>query len=1527
MNAPASGGSISDAAGNLLFYTNGITVWNASHTVMPNGNGLSASSSTINNTLQSTEGVMILKKPGSSSIYYVISQERSAWNASVTTESIYYSTIDMSLASGQGSVTTKAAVLYTGYTSGRIAATKHCNGSDIWFVTREWFNTLAYPSTFTPNYRAYLLTSAGISTNVVLSPGSTLTYTQTVAALFGDQGFLKFSPNGKKLAVGNYGCMPYWLNSNPIFEVFDFDNNSGLISNQLTLYASAGTSTLGGGMGVEFSPDGTKLYGTQTLVFGLPANLFQWNLCAGTGSAIAGSVYSVSSIGIIVPIQLAADAKIYGSRAQSPGVPLAVVNNPNLPGSGCNINPAGQSVSPFNTSLSLPLFVSNHFYQPPPTIPFTYSLANTSNCASIAFTSAYSPGGTVPLCPGMGIFTVTAVNWTFGDPASGSANNSFLANPVHLYSAPGIYTTQLVLYYSCGGGTDTIKQAVIVNGPTLSFNTSSITCANFGSATVSASGGTGPFTYTWMPSNLTGTIVTGLTPGTKTITLYDAGLNCSITNTVYFAPLIPLTGSIAANTSITCNGANTATGSISNLAGGSGTQTYLWTNGSSVSSLPSPTNLSAGVWSVNVTDALTACQVNSVLTITQPPTLTLNISSSSPSACAGTNITFTASNSGGTPAYTYTWVGAGSTTTITVSQALAGNYVYTVNSRDANLCLSTKTIAGNFVPNPTLAVSNVSICPFETGTLTVSGASFYTWNASLISNTYTAAPISTQQYSVIGSALGCSAAATASIIVKPVPSPTVTNNSPICNALNLNLTASGGASYLWAGPLSFISSVQNPTISSAAPANSGVYNVTVTGVNSCTAPASTTVVVNPTPTISLTGGGVCVNSSLYLSANSFTGSSYLWAGPNSFSSSLQNPTITAVSFSAIGIYSLLVTSSAGCNNAATMSVIVNPLPSVSIAPSSTVICVGKTANLSASGASTYTWNTGAGQASYVVSPTVNSTYTVTGTDLNGCKNFAIQSISVNALPILSVSASPSVYCAGGSSTLTVNGANTFTWSTAAQTNSIAVSPMFTSFYSVRGTDAITTCSNTAALSVSVNPLPVITASTTESIICTGISATLMAGGGTTYTWTPLNLNTATVFPIPLVTTIYTLTGTNTLTGCSNIALKTISVNITPTLNLVSNTPTLCAGWSAVLTPSGASIYTLMPGNLTGTSFSITPSTTTQYSLSGTNSVNCVNLSPTNLSIIVYSLTAIAGVVTSTTGQTNGNVVLYKYKPYLSKWDSINTSLVIVSNYNFPSVPVGTYVVKSFPFPTDLIETYGLSSSSWQSAALINHNCYSPSIQNINIITINNNLKSKATLSGKITQGPGYSVPGSPGAGIPNIIVKAGTNPGAIMVQRSRTNSQGQYTLTNLLPNLPNEHYYILVDIPGLDTNGTYHRIIITGFENFTNLDFTVDSARINPLNLTVGIKNIELQNANFKVYPNPASNQIHIEFDLKTKQEISIDLFDVSGRKVKTILEPSEQMPGELSVLAGISDVSKGIYLLNVQIGGEKSVVKLVVEE
>src|SRR6185503_3057999 len=117
------------------------------------------------------------------------------------------------------------------------------------------------------------------------------------------------------------------------------------------------------------------------------------------------------------------------------------------------------------------------------------------------------------------------------------------------------------------------------------------------------------------------------------------------------------------------------------------------------------------------------------------------------------------------------------------------------------------------------------------------------------------------------------------------------SNSPICATNTLNLTSSGGASYSWSGPNSFTSSLQNPSISNATTAASGTYSVIVTS-NGCSSATGTTIAtvnaVPTTPTAS-NNGPICVGQTLTLSTPTVSGASYSWTGPNSFSSSLQNP--------------------------------------------------------------------------------------------------------------------------------------------------------------------------------------------------------------------------------------------------------------------------------------------------------------------------------------------------------------------------------------------------------------------------------------------------------------------------------------------------------------------------------------------------------------------------------------------------------------------------------------------------------------
>ena len=438
--------TICDASGNLLFYTDGSTVYDQTHAVMANGTGLSGNSS-------STQSAIIVKKPGGGSIYYIFTQ----W----VSNGVKVSTVDMSLAAGLGSVTVLNATVVAPSTTEKLTAVRHCNGTDMWVVT-HLLNSNVFVS--------IPVTAAGIGTNVVNSAiGSSHS---------GAIGHLKASPNGSKLAVGIY-------NENT-FELFDFDNTTGVVSNSLSL------GSFQNPYGLEFSPDGSKLYGVlETLQ---PFPLYQWNLCAGSPTAIVASQTVIANDPTAVEhgaLQLAQDGKIYLCRYNSST--LAVIHDPNQLGAACNFSVLGLSIAPKVCRLGFPNFVSSFFRA---LTPFTYTVAN---CQTAYFTAPPVATGTVVGCSASGS-TLSGISWNFGDPASGAQNTSTLTTPQHNYPGAGSYTVNLILYYNCSN--DTIKQVVNVpNGaPTLTVGGRMSICAKE-STTLTAGGAN---TYSWTRPNYAG---------------------------------------------------------------------------------------------------------------------------------------------------------------------------------------------------------------------------------------------------------------------------------------------------------------------------------------------------------------------------------------------------------------------------------------------------------------------------------------------------------------------------------------------------------------------------------------------------------------------------------------------------------------------------------------------------------------------------------------------------------------------------------------------------------------------------------------------------------------------------------------------------------------------------------------------------------------------------------------------------------------------------------------------------------------
>ncbi len=1267
--------SIADAAGNLLFYTDGSTVYNNSHVAMSNGTGLLGFSS-------SSQSGVIVKQPGNSNIFYVFTQ-------GATGNGTRYSVVDMSLSSGQGSVTTKNNILQNP-SSEKLTSVRHCNGVDVWVMSHDNNNAV---------FRAYLVTAAGINTVPV---------TSTVGTSYSGAdyiGILKFSPNGKKLAASLYG-------PTAAFEIYDFDNGTGLVSNPLLLGGSMSVA-----YGVEFSPDGTKLYGGR---FSNTA-IYQWDLCAGSNAAIAASQYTVVNSGSGKgQMQLGANGKIYVARWNQSD--LGVINNPNVAGAGCNFVEVGQSISPKMSQLGLPNFITSSINPPP--APFTHTVNNSFGCQTASFTAPpIVTNYTTISCAASG-YSLVGLTWIFGDPASGSANTSTLTNPSHAYTSLGTYTAQLVINYSCGGGSDTISQQVIINQPCISVTSTSITCASLGSATVIATGGVGPYSYTWMPTAQASSVATGLSPGTYTLTVFDFGNNFTYTATTTFNSLIPLSGNLSNSSSVTCNGAATGTAAITNISGGSGNQSYFWTNGTTTYTVPNPQTLTAGNYTYIVTDALTGCVINAGFFITQPTPLNLGISASNSSVCAGTVVSFTATNSGGVPGpgagYTYTWTGGPATDTWSVVHTPSGSYVHTVSSRDGNNCLSTNTVAVNVVGNPTINISSTSICPLQTGTIGAVGATSYTWWNGSNANTFSDNPAATTAYSLVGAASGCTTAATGSIILKSVPIPTLVSNAPVCNNQALTFTATGGSVYQWTGPLGFSSLLQSPSINPATPARTGVYNVTVTAANNCTNSAAISVTVNPTPTLAVTGSTVCITQPVSLNANASAASSFSWTGPNSFTSSLQSPSIASPSVSSSGTYTVKIASAAGCTNSAvtnvtvtalplpvfttdspkcsgstlnfnsggstggnvyawsgpngfnygfsnpiipnvsvaasgiytlyltlgpctastTQSVLIFPLPSP-VALNTGPVCDTKSVGLSVNSNNvTYTWTGPGGFNSNLQSPVIGimtpnlaGTFSVVVTDTNSCKASATTSVTVLANPVLTVQGDR--VCYGEQAVISASGAATYVWTgpygfSSTQARATISSAINTSpyTYTVVG-KSLNTCTSIATVMVFTKVLPIATASLTP-VVCESQPVFFNGEGGATYYWQgPLNFAFAQK-SFSLIADNAGMGGTYTLkvtdtAGCSGYTSVNLLVNQVPTGNLLADQASgcvpFCSGFSFLTNNAAITASTWQLGNVItpGTAFNYCFNSPGNYVVRGTftNENSCV--STLSLVVKVYPL--------------------------------------------------------------------------------------------------------------------------------------------------------------------------------------------------------------------------------------------------------------------------------------------------------------------
>lgn len=309
-------------------------------------------------------------------------------------------------------------------------------------------------------------------------------------------------------------------------------------------------------------------------------------------------------------------------------------------------------------------------------------------------------------------------------------------------------------------------------------------------------------------------------------------------------------------------------------------------------------------------------------------------------------------------------------------------------------------------------------------------------------------------------------------------------------------------------------------------------------------------------------------------------------------SASQSPTIT---FANTGNYVVAMTSSnsSGPGSTHTIAVTVNPNPTVTIASSANTICAGSPVTFTASGASTYAWAC-ATSSICTYFPTSTTTYTFMGTSAVGCTGVGSRSVVVQSSVNVNASATNTTICAAQSVTLSASGAATYTWQPGnLNGSSIVVTPAITTNYTVTGKTGI--CTNAKVISITVGTNIAVSAAASNPSICVTQPVTLTAGGATTYTWQPGNLNGNSVVVNPSSNTTYTVNGS---TGsCNGLNFVSITVKANPNVSAASSSSVLCAGTAATLFASGASTYSWSTGPTTS-SIIITPVLSTTYAVTG-----------------------------------------------------------------------------------------------------------------------------------------------------------------------------------------------------------------------------------------------------------------------------------------------------------------------------------------
>ena len=824
--------TVSDAMGNLLFYTDGVYVYDRTNTQMPNGFGLSGNGS-------STESAVMVPNPANANQYYIFTADGFGIG-------INYYVVDMTLNAGLGDVVSNVGVLILSATTEKITATKNCSDSSFWVLVHGTGDNI---------FHVFPITSSGVGADIQSAAGSVNT---------NGIGYLKVSPDGQRIANA--------LFSQYLVDILNFDNTTGVVSNSNVLNITVPSIYP---YGVSFSPNCKVLYevGDES-----NPNIYQYDLSSNNQTTIIASQYLVGSQsnGGGGAIQIGPDRKMYINNYMIGN--LDVINNPNVLGAGCGYVPGGVTLIGLSR-IGLPDFMDSYFSPPtseninitfcttPDTLTATgtgssylWSTGDTTQSISINTGGTYTVqvfGATAcnVLLNITDTFNVTiasqlAVN--LGPDTSICGNGPLTldaGNPGNTYTWSTGATTQTISVNTSGTywvhvnngsciGTDSINVNFVTN-PVVNLGPDTTICTG---NNITLNAGNNGFSYLWNTGATTQTITTNTTGNYYVRVTLGA---CTAADTIHISVVNPPVVNLGTDSTFCSN--QTVT-----LNAGNPGDTYTWSTGASTQTINVSTS---GTYWVNVSAGGCHGYDTAVMTVIQMPTKNLG---NDTNICAGQSITLNAGN----PGYNYQWSTGATTQTINVSAT--GTYWVIVNQ---GVCITPDSINLTIVPVPQVNIGpDSSVCTGQTVTLTAGNTGdTYLWSTGATTQFITANNSGTYWVLVNNGTCIGSDSMTLAVIATPVVN--IGPDSILCKGTTIVLDAgNSGYTYHWSDG----STTQTITVDSA-----GRYWVMVNNGKCAQADSMNVTIDNPLSPNPGTDTVICGN--IYTLSAGITASHYLWS--------------------------------------------------------------------------------------------------------------------------------------------------------------------------------------------------------------------------------------------------------------------------------------------------------------------------------------------------------------------------------------------------------------------------------------------------------------------------------------------------------------------------------------------------------------------------------------------------------------------------------------------------------------------------